>query len=250
MPQTDLEPSDVQQGTLPPENSRNHPTIGSATSSAVECSVRDPVSSQDPIIRPRSPPLASSVGRQLHSGKLVALELQPKPNKSGRPPGESPKRAQWVLGANKMLEEVPSARQWRNKISKMNSSMTAAITIDMASVPARAVSLRDDVEPKGLVQLVQRFAQRHSAGRIEFQQFILVCLCNVLSSQGTPKNKIIETLQICISDTGKANIDRYLKGVIWANTLMSDLFFVGWRYRAIELIAICKILKVFYWIFD
>lgn len=142
--------------------------------------------------------------------------------------------------ADIMLEEVPAGRQWREKIMSMDSSTVAAVAIGVAQAPPADMSQKKDVELKELVQLVRRFAERHSQGRVNFEHFILVCLCRVLSSQGVPQSKIVETLQICISDTGKKNIDKYLKGASWANKLMNDLFFTEWGYRAVDLIAICK----------
>ncbi len=123
----------------------------------------------------------------------------------------------------------------------MDSSIIAAVA--MSEAPIGYISSRKDAEHGELIQLVQRFAQRHSAGRLHFQQFILVCLCKVLSCQGVPKEKIVETLQICVSDTRKENIDRYLKGATWANKMINDLFITDWGYRAVDLIVICKTLE-------
>ena len=144
--------------------------------------------------------------------------------------------------ADIMLEEVPSGRQWREKITIMDSSIIAAVAMDVAPISEGDVSPTDDAERKELIRRVRRFAERHSEGRVNFEHLILVFLCLVLSSQGVPQSKIVETLQICISDTSKKNIDRYLKGATWANNIMSDLFLTNWGYRAIDLIAICKCL--------
>lgn len=124
---------------------------------------------------------------------------------------------------------------------EMDSSIIAAVAIGAVSVSKGDVSLTEDDGRKELVRLVRRFAERHSEGRLNFQQFILVCLCQVLSSQGVTQGKIVETLQICISDTSKRNVGRFLKGATWANKMVNDLFFTDWGYRAVDLIAICKI---------
>lgn len=142
-----------------------------------------------------------------------------------------------------MLEEVPSGRHWRERLETLDSSVIAAVAMRAALGPEGDVSPTEDVERKELIRLVRRFAERHSEGRLNFQQFILVCLCQVLSSQGVPQGKILETLQICISDTSKANVSRYLKGTTWANKMMNDLFFTDWGYRAVDLIAICEVYR-------
>lgn len=142
-----------------------------------------------------------------------------------------------------MLEEVPSGRQWREKVTKMDSSVMAAVAIGAMPTSKGDVSPTGHVERNELILLVRRFAERHSEGRVNFEHFILVCLCKVLSSQGVPQSKVVETLQICISDTGKRNIDRYLKGATWVNKMMDELFFTDWGYRAVDLIVICKVLQ-------
>lgn len=224
------------------------PTTGCATASAANTSGPPTTSSQKLSTRPSSLALSTADGRHHHSGNLVDLDLQQykKPrsrNPGGRPPGESPRHAEWMRMADIMLEEVPSGRDWRKNITEIDSSIIAAVAMGATPVPQGDVSPREDVERKELIRLVRRFAERHSEGRVNFEHFILVCLCKVLSSQGVPQGRIVETLQICISDTSKVNIERYLKGATWANKIMSELFLVDWGYRAVDLIAICRILR-------
>lgn len=132
----------------------------------------------------------------------------------------------------------------------MDNSVIAAVAISATPNPKGDVSASEDVGRKELIRLVRRFAEQHSEGRVNFEHFILVCLCNVLSSQGVPQNRIVETLQICISDTGKDNINRYLKGAIWVNKLVDELFHTDWGYRAVDLIVICKVFSELFWIFS
>lgn len=231
----------------PPMSSSDLPTTGSIKSSTADSTGQYTTSAQTPSTGPSSVSLATSDGRRPHSGKIVHLDLQPskKPrprNQGGRPPGESPRHAEWMRTADIMLEEVPSGRHWGEKITRMDSSIVAAVAMSATPVPEGDVSLTEDVERKELIRLVRRFAERHSEGRVNFEHFILVCLCKVLSSQGVSQGKIVETLQICISDTSKVNIYRYLKGATWANKMMNELFFTDWGYRAVDLIAICKVL--------
>lgn len=275
---TEPQPNDVQQSTSslppaarssrsnqsakartsslrhPPANPSNPPTTRSATSSGTKPSRQPPTSSQNPPSRPFAPGLDNSDGRRPYTGSVVALDLQlnkksKSSTQSGRPPGESPRSDQWLRPAELMLEEVPSGRYWQQKLSRMDSSIIAAVAIGIVPVPDQNVPRAEDADHKKLIQLVRIFAERHSARRIDFQQFILVCLCKVLSSQGVPKRKIVEALQICISDTRKENIDRYLRGAFWVNQMMDNLFFTDWGYRAVDLIVICMILKAFCWKF-
>ena len=227
----------------PSTKSSDHQDTGAESSSAADSLERPTSSSQIVSTHASSPALSVADGRHPHRGTLVALDLQQYKNRNrgGRPPGESPRHAEWMRTADIMLEEVPSGRNWREKVMEMDSSITAAVTIGFALVPKGHESLTEDTERKELIRLVRRFAERHSEGRLNFQQFILVCLCQVLSSQGVPQGKIVETLQICISDTSKRNVGRFLKGATWANNMMNDLFFTDWSYRAVDLIAICKI---------
>lgn len=232
-----------------PLNSSDHRTTRSVTSSAADSSGKPTTASQTLSTPPSSLTLSTAEGRHHHSGELVDFHLQQykERNRGGRPPGESP-RQDWMRMAVKMLEEVPFGQHWREKVIKMDSSIIAAVAISVAPVPERDVSPTEDVERKELIRLVRRFAERNSEGRVNFEQFILVCLCKVLASQGVPQGKIVETLRICISDTSKQNIDRYLKGATWANKIMNELFLTNWGYRAVDLIAICEVFREVCWI--
>ena len=244
--------SKARVSTLLPSqtNSSDHPSVVSAASLGQQSSGDHPTSSRRLGARPSSPQLSTSDGRQPHTGKLVALDSQLFTKsgsriQGGRPPNSS-KQPEWMRRAKSMLEEVPSGLQWRGKIIRMDSSVLAAVAMSVTHTSSRDASRTRDDERKELVRLVRNFAERHSEGRINFQHFILVCLCNVLLSQGIPHKEIVKTLQICISDTSRENMIRYLKGAIWVNRLMCDLFFTDWGYRAVDLIPICKILIVLY----
>ena len=146
----------------------------------------------------------------------------------------------WLVSADKMLAEVPLGWIWHAKILQVDKSMLAAVAIDSTAVPDDTIGSVDDTQNKDhLLTIVRGFAHRHSAKRVNFQHFLLLCLCQVLSAQKTPQSSIVEALQICISDTSDRNIDRYLKGAKWANEMLDRLFFTGWRYRAIDLMVIC-----------
>ena len=168
-----------------------------------------------------------------------ALDFRPtsiKP-KSQYQPHKSPT---WVATADKMLGEIPIGWVWHAKIVQVDRSLLAAVATDTNAILDDAIGTVDDTQNKDrLLKLVRRFAHRHSVQRINFQNFLLVCLCIVLSAQDFPQNSIIEILQICISDTGEVNIGRYLMGAKWANKLLNRLFFTSWGYRAIDLLAIC-----------
>ena len=243
-PTREVPVSTVQHESI---NSSDHPTVGPVTSSTVDSLEKPSTTSQPPSTHPTSTSTAG--GRHQYTGELVDLDLPKQYKKSrsqnqdGRPPGGSSRHAEWMRSANIMLQEVPSGPHWREKLVRIDSSIIAAVAMDFAPAPRGDVSPTGDVERNGLIQLVRRFAERHSEGRVNFEQFILVCLCKVLSSQGVPQDKIVETLQICISDTSRKNIDRYLKGATWANMMMNELFFTEWGYRAVDLLAICEILR-------
>ena len=229
----------------PSEKPSDHPTTRSVASSGVDSSGQPTASSQTTSTCPSSLALSTAEGRQHHRGKLVDLNLlqHKNRNRGGRPPGESPNHGAWMRTADIMLEEVPSGRHWREILTRMDSSLIAAVAMSIAPFSEGDAPPTEDVEQKELLRLVRKFAERHSVGRVNFEQFILVCLCNVLSFQGVPQGKIVETLQICISDTSVRNIDRYLKGATWVNNMMNELFLTDWGYRAVDLVAICEVLR-------
>ena len=148
------------------------------------------------------------------------------------------KQAGWMVSADKMLTEVPLGWVWHVKLLQVDKSLLAAVTID--TVADDVTDTVEDTQNKDhLLMLVRGFAHRHSVQRVNFQHFLLVCLCIVLSTQRVPRSSIVETLRICISDTSEANIGKYLTGAKWANEMMNRLFFTAWRYRAIDLIIMC-----------
>lgn len=157
-----------------------------------------------------------------------------------RPQKNPRKQATWPVAADRMLGEVPLGWVWQARLLEMDKSMLAAVAIDTIIVTDERIDAVDDSQNKEhLLRLVQGFAHRHSDKRVNFQHFLLTCLCNILLTQNIPRESIVETLQICISDTGEGNILRYLRGARWANELLNRLFFTNWHYRAIDLLVLC-----------
>ena len=149
------------------------------------------------------------------------------------------RQAEWVISANKMLGEVPLGWVWHAKLLQVDKSMLAAVATD--TIPDDMIGAVDDTQSEDhLLRVARGFAHRHSVQRVNFQHLLLVCLCKVLFVRRVPQSSIIETLQICISDTSERNIGRYLRGASWANELLNRLFFTEWRYRAIDLLVLCK----------
>ena len=158
-----------------------------------------------------------------------------------RLPRDDPqKQGGWLISADKMLKEVPLGWIWHAKILQVDKSMLAAVAVDPTTAADNRIGPVADTQNKDhLLTIVRSFAHRHSERRLNFQHFLLLCLCKVLSAQKTRRSSIVEALQICVSDTSDRNIDRYLRGAKWANVMLDRLFFTGWRYRAIDLMVIC-----------
>ena len=156
-----------------------------------------------------------------------------------RPRIDQHRPPEWISPADKMLSEVPLGWVWHERILGVDKSLLAAVAIETTTVPDEIISAGDTQDKDHLLSLVRDFAHRHSVQRTNFQHFLLVCLCRVLSFETIPQRLIVETLKICISDTSEKNIVRFLRGAQWANEIMDKLFFAGWRYRAIDLLAMC-----------
>lgn len=216
----------IGPGKAPAEESPGQPTIASNTLSTL------------PLSR-----VTASKEHQ-HSGELVQLHLQQYQKSGSRNLGgmtaRPPRHDEWLRTSDIMFEEIPSGRHWREKVMIMNSSVMAAVTTDIPPGSHGDSSSPGDVEQGELVRIVQRFAERQSVGRVNFENFILVCLCVVLLSQGVSKDILVKTLQICISDTSRQNMNQYFRGATFVNKLMNELFLTDWGYRAVDLIAICK----------
>lgn len=120
--------------------------------------------------------------------------------------------------------------------------MLAAVARDTYAIPTEVPNAVDELQDKdSLLDLIRGFIHRHRLDkRVYFQEVLLVCLCKVLSAQNVPQASIVEVLQeSTVSATNKENIIKYLNAVVWLNTLLDQLFFLGWRYRAIDLLIIC-----------
>ena len=168
-----------------------------------------------------------------------ALDFRPTSIKPKAHP-EPNKAPFWVAPADKMLGEVPTGWAWHASLVQVDKSLLAAVATNTAALPDGEIGGVGDTQNKDrLLKLVQGFAHRHSVQRVNFQQFLLVCLCTVLNAQNFLQSSIMETLQICIMDAGEGNMIRYLKGVKWANKLLNRLFFAGWGHRAIDIMVIC-----------
>lgn len=219
-------------------------TVEAVPSSSVTSSVQQTLTAHSLNLRPTSlKPTTSNTdtlsvnvdGQDTDGPSLVRSGSNTK-----RPRNDPQKQKRWVASSDKMLGEVPLGWVWNEKLSSLDKSMLAAVAIDTSAGPDGMMSAVDETQNKdNLLRLVRGFAHRHSDKRVNFQNFLLVCLCNVLSIQNIPRDSIVEALQICISDTSERNIDRYLKGAQWVNKIMDRLFFTGWTYRAIDLLVIC-----------
>lgn len=160
--------------------------------------------------------------------------------RAGRPRKDPNKQPEWIVAAGKMLREVPLGWVWLEKLLEVNRSMLAAVATDTSALQDDMIDAVEDTQDNNrLLTLVRSFAHRHSDKRVNFQHFLLVCLCIVLAAQKIPRQSIVETLQICISDSSEPNINRFFTGAKWANKLICRLFFADWRYRAIDLLVIC-----------
>ena len=195
-------------------------------------------------LRPTSlKPLTSVIDNKLqdvNGQQENELNLSRSGSNMGRTRNNPHKQADWVASSDKMLGEVPLGWVWNEKLSKLDRSLLAAVAIDTSAVPDEVIDTLDERKNKdNLLRLVRGFAHRDSDKRVNFQIFLLVCLCNVLSAQNIPRASIVEALQIRVSDTSEKNIGKYLRGAQWVNKIMDRLFFTGWRYRAIDLIIIC-----------
>ena len=217
----------------PPTEPSDSPRTRSGKPSAADTSGKNAATSQVSVTRPGTTTLSQADIKKHYGGTVLSPDLQPY---KSRNQGEN-----WTRAADIMLEEVPSGSQWREKLKKIESSVIAAVAINGPPIVPRHVPRTAGRERNELIRRVRNYAERHSEVRLNFQHFVLVCLCNVLSYQGVSRSSIVETLQICISNTAQKNVERYLKGATWVNKMMNELFFTDWGYRAVDLIAICNL---------
>ena len=75
---------------------------------------------------------------------------------------------------------------------------------------------------------------------VNFQKFIVLCICAVLSQIGASKPALVDITRICFGDVSEEYALRLWRIAIFLNQLVDSLGFRGWGNRASELLLLCE----------
>ncbi|MCJ1476753.1 hypothetical protein MMC13_005422 [Lambiella insularis] len=179
-------------------------------------------------------------------------EDRPKPRDTGTRP--------WLSLAKKLVDVTPLAAGWWATAEMleldtiMQGGQAARFVLDgtvkTLSIPRReesAVSYQGGSEVCYLLAAARSYAKT-AAGRaltvqctlmlVNFQRFIVLCICAVLSHTGASKPALVGITRICFGNISEAYALRLWRTAVFLNQLVDGLGVRGWANRASELLLI------------
>jgi hypothetical protein len=79
---------------------------------------------------------------------------------------------------------------------------------------------------------------------VNFQKFLVLCVCGVLSQTGASKPALVDITRICFGNIGEEYAFRLWRTAVFLNQLVDGLGFRGWGNRASELLLICEVSSI------
>lgn len=168
----------------------------------------------------------------------------------------------WLPLAKKLVDLTPLAADWWKEAELFNletimqGGMAAQFVLDGStktlSIPRQTeneVSYNYGTEECWLLSATRAYAET-AANRaftvecvlmlVNFQKFIVLCICAVLSQTGAPKAALVDITRICFGNVSEEYALRLWRTAVFLNQLVDGLGFRGWGNRASELLLICK----------
>ncbi len=187
-----------------------------------------------------------------------ALNQPPKPRDNGT--------KSWMPLAKKLVNLTPLAADWWKEAESFNletimqGGMAAQFVLDGSTkdllIPRRKetqVLYNYDTEERWLLNAARAYAET-AANRaltvecvlmlVNFQKFIVLCVCAVLSQTGASKPALIDITRVCFGNVSEEYALRLWRTAVFLNQLVDGLGFRGWGNRASELLLICKAISV------
>ena len=76
---------------------------------------------------------------------------------------------------------------------------------------------------------------------VNFQKFLLICVCVVLLEIGLPEERVNDVMIICFGNCQRKYLRSLRRTAVWMNRLVDHLSIRGWKDRAGELFLLCEI---------
>ena len=163
----------------------------------------------------------------------------------------------WKPLAQQLIDGTPQGRNWRMWIQELqvhaviNSGIAADYVSDgLAATPYVPVNVSCPTGPRGdILTAVQNYAEsaaiRFASAKcvmmlVNFQKFLVLCICAVLSRMSFPKEALINITRICFGDVSDEYAVRLWRTALFLNELIDKLDIEGWGGRATQLLLVCK----------
>lgn len=176
-------------------------------------------------------------GKDIAKGGPVSGGSKKPPKQAQTPkPGKIPQWKKTAIGLLRRLKTRTDAdvAEVRRVICMLNA--------DLAVFPKKTDDRSD--ENDALIARAELFAHRIQPSGLlqEFEKFLLCCMFRLLKDKGVSNKRIFPLMKIAGITKGETaeHLERLLKGVVWANTLVHDLWLKGWGLRGTELVVFCK----------
>ena len=168
----------------------------------------------------------------------------------------------WMPLAKKLIDLTPLAADWWKKAELfhletiMQGGMAAQFVLD-GSTKTLSITRREETEVANnrgteeswLLCAARRYAET-TANRaltvecvlmlVNFQKFIVLCICAVLSQTGASKPALVDITRICFGNVSEEYALRLWRTAVFLNQLVDGLGFRGWGNRASELLLLCE----------
>lgn len=168
----------------------------------------------------------------------------------------------WMPLAKKLVDLTPLAADWWKEAELFNletimqGGMAAQFVLDgstknlsIARRKETQISYKYDTEECWLLSAARAYAET-AANRaltvecvlmlVNFQKFIVLCVCAVLSQTGASKPALVDITRVCFGNVSEEYALRLWRTAVFLNQLVDGLGFRGWGNRASELLLICK----------
>ncbi|KAL9629438.1 MAG: hypothetical protein Q9164_006882, partial [Protoblastenia rupestris] len=159
----------------------------------------------------------------------------------------------WMPLAKKLVDLTPLPADWCKEAGSFNletimkGGMAAQFVLDGStktlSIPRRKeteVSYNYGTEEYWLLSAAKGYAET-AANRaltvecvlmlVNFQKFIVLCICAVLSQMGASKPALVDITRICFGDVSEEYALRLWRTAVFLNQLVDGLGFRGWGNR-------------------
>ncbi len=168
----------------------------------------------------------------------------------------------WMPLAKKLVDLTPLAADWWKQAELFNleaimqGGMAAQFVLDGST---KTLSIRRRKETEGSNNHVTEECWLLGAARgyaeiaanrsftvecvlmlVNFQKFLVLCICAVLSQTGASKPALVDITRICFGDVSEEYALRLWRTAVFLNQLVDGLGFRGWGNRASELLLLCE----------